>query len=127
MKRIGSILALGILLIGIGSCADTKKAEKFADNFFKLLKAKNYSTAANMISRDVLDSTDYNEKLKKYCNDPVLGKFVSAKKNMGFNTKINNGITTVELPYEVTFENEVRNSTVTLIDKGDGFKVLSIQ
>ncbi len=54
-------------------------------------------------------------------------QLLMAKKGMGFNTNISNGITTVELPYKLIYENDEVNAQVVIVNRGSGFCISSVQ
>ena len=54
------------------------------------------------------------------------GVLLSFEKDMSFNTRIENGITNVELKYALKCKKSTVEVTIVLVDKGKGFKVLSI-
>lgn len=123
------LLFIGIITIALtlASCQQTKDAQVKADVFFKLIVKEKYSDAAKMIEVSVLDTTNYTIALEHFGNDQALGKLKSAKKGIGFNSKISNGVSNVDLPYELTYERGKLNRTVYLIDRGEGFKIQSIE
>ena len=115
-------LGLGFLL---SSCESANEAEKTADQFFRLL-IKGKSTEANAMVETGFDSQEQLEEVKSLGKNLKNGKLLSAKKSMGFNTRISNGITTVELPYTLKYSKIELDMQVVLVDRGKGYKITSI-
>lgn len=118
------ILFAGMSLI-LSSCASTDKAQKTADKFFSLLIKGKYE-AANKLVETGFGSDRQLTEVKFLGQNDENGKLLSAKKGMGFNTQIHNGVTTVTLPYELKYEKTELNREVTIVDQGSGFKIRSI-
>lgn len=122
------ILFVGLSLI-ISSCGSADKAEKCADKFFSKIIKQKYNDALKMVELDLvkIDVNVYREQLELLGENEQDGKLLSAKKTMGFNTSINNGITTVKLPYELKYQKGSSHFEVVIVDRGKGFKISSIQ
>lgn len=107
-------------------CGSADAGAKTADKFFSAILDGDFEKAAAMVERDPLDSTDIIPNLMAIADNPVNGKLKSFKKSFGFNTKINNGITTVEVPYELKYEKGNKSFNVVIVDRGSGFKIVSV-
>lgn len=86
---------------------------------------KKYTDANRMVEAG-FDAKQQLAQVSQLGQNDQNGKLLSAKKQMGFNTQIINGITTVTLPYELKYEKTEISFDVTLIDSGSGFKIRSI-
>lgn len=119
------------LFVGISflftACGSADAAEKTSNTFFSLLIKGQFAKAEKMVDRPPGDTTDFIEQMKAMGEDPVNGKLKSAKKTVGFNTNINNGVTTVELPYVLVYEKGERRVQVVIVDRGGGNKIASVQ
>ena len=126
MKKSLHLFALFIgLSFLLSSCASTDKAEKITSKFFSLLIKGNYSEANKFVATGYPAEQQLAEVTSLGKNDQN-GKLISAKKTMGFNTQMNNGVTTVKLPYQLKFEKAEVNVEVTLVDEGYGLKIQSV-
>ncbi len=126
MKR---SLTLFVLFVGMSflfaSCGSTDAAEKTATKFFKLLIKGDFKKANTFISAG-FDPDVQLQQISRLGKNDTAGKLLSAKKTMGFNTNITNGITTVKLPYLLKYEKSELSVEVTLVNRGSGFKIQSI-
>jgi hypothetical protein len=119
-----ALLFMGICLM-LTSCASTDKAEKTADKFFSLLIKEKYAEANKLVATG-FDAAQQLAEVTRMGKNDENGKLLSAKKTMGFNTQINNGVTTVTLPYALKYEKTEQNVEVTLVDQGSGLKIRQI-
>ena len=119
------------LFVGISflftACGSADAGEKTANKFFAFLVEGQFAKAEKMVDRPPGDTTDFIEQMKAMGEDPVNGKLKSAKKSVGFSTNINNGVTTVELPYVLVYEKGKRRVQVVIVDRGGGNKIASVQ
>ena len=119
-----------VLFLGLGlfltSCGSTDAAEKTSKKFFKLLISGEIENANKLVATG-LDAETQLDQIKMLAEDPTMGKLVKAEKKMGFNTQVNNGITSVKLPYELKYEKQTLNREVTIVNRGAGFKIEAIQ
>ncbi len=120
------ILFLGLAL-SLTSCGSADKAQKTSDQFFHLIIKHKYSEAAKMINTVGATNAQMETALEQIADHPTFGKLKSAEKGMGFNTQINNGITSVTLNYNLTYEKSEESMEVVLVDRGSGFKIESVQ
>lgn len=118
------MLFVGLSII-LTSCGSTDQAEKTANKFFSLLIKEKY-TDANKLVETGFDANQQLAEVTYLGKNDKNGKLISAKKTMGFNTQVNNGITTVTLPYMLKYEKTELNFEVTIVDEGSGFKIRSI-
>lgn len=123
-----SFIFFAALLFFMGSCGSADKGEKCADKFFTNIIKGKYDAALKMVELDLatVDLNVYKNQLQNLGENERDGKLLSAKKTVGFNTSINNGITTVTLPYELKYERGSSNFEVVIVDRGKGFKISSI-
>ena len=79
-----------------------------------------------MLENFSINDTNSAKKIEILANHPEYGKLLKAEKSFGFSTNINNGITKVDLPYALTFEKGEYSVQVTIVDRGNGFEIFSI-
>jgi hypothetical protein len=128
------ILFLGLLFVVVGlvsSCGladEGASAEVEAAVFHNHMKKNNHDAMVKMLSDEALLITPEEEWRSIFQRVEATGKIKSIEKKTGFNTKINNGVSTVELNYTITFENSTVNEQLILTRKGEEkFKVAGIQ
>lgn len=128
MKRITfCFLLLAGALFLFAKCGSADKAEKMANAFFSSIIQKDFQKAANMIERPIGDTTDFVQQVQWMENNPTNGQLLGFKKSMGFSTKIENGVSRVELPYVLKYDTGNRSVKVVIQNRGGGNKILSIQ
>ena len=127
MKSLKGIAILAIGLFVITSCESSDKGQQFADKFFTLAIQEDYDKASIMLEEKPNTNLDPVAAVRSFANSPKYGKLKSAKKGLGFNTSIKNGITTIKLPYSLIYENGEYNTNVTIIDRGMGMKISYIE
>lgn len=127
MKRFAySFILLSGLIFTLTQCESTEAAAKTSDKFFSVLVKGNLEKAADMVELPIGDPSDLMAQLEAMANNPVNGQLLSFKKSIGFNTKINNGVTRVELSYVLTYEKGTQSFTVVIENKGQGNKIVSV-
>ena len=119
-------LLLGLLFV-LFSCGSADKAEKTANKFFSLIINGNTAQAVSICIDGQIDKAGMTEAIEYFRKNDEAGKLLSAKKGLGFNTSIENGVTKVALPYLLKYEKYEKNVEVQLIDQGSGFKIVSVQ
>ncbi|MCH2224178.1 MAG: hypothetical protein MK066_05360 [Crocinitomicaceae bacterium] len=122
MKALPFFAAL-LLVITFSSCKQTKQAGIVADQFYEFLMQKNYDGAIELIHSDALMITAKDDWLQLLQNKESIGKMKSFERNMGVNTKINNGVTTVSLNYTTTYGDTEFKDEIILRNEGKDFKV----
>lgn len=122
MKYLSLFIAI-LLALTLSSCETTEKAEACADTFFLQVISGEHESASNFLADKPLEKFNKMEVVKLLSINPEQGKLLSASKNTGFQTNINNGISTVQLPYELTYENGTITYNVVVVDRGDGMKI----
>ena len=122
IKLLIPFIALLILL----SCGSTDEGKNCADQFFSFVINEKYDSAVNMVEHLSLENEEHINSLKATGNHKELGKLISVKKNFGFSTNISNGITTVKLPYLLKFEKGEITTEITILERGNGYKITSI-
>ncbi|MGB1039784.1 MAG: hypothetical protein ACPGVD_02840 [Flavobacteriales bacterium] len=122
-KLILSILSITFLL----SCGSTDKGKSCADSFFNHVISEKYDSALILMENMSLSDSTSFAKMKIFGNNPDFGKLISAEKGFGFNTNVSNGITTVRLPYKLKYENVEVSREVTIVDRGNGYKIKAIE
>lgn len=118
MRRFPFILIVLTALV-FGSCS-TEKAEEIADEFHQKLDEKDFDYIVNNLVDLQGDATEddwygFLDLVDSW------GPQLNRTKEIGFNKKINNGITSVKLSY--TFELEELGlvyERLVLVDRGDG-------
>jgi len=128
MKRfaLAFLLLTGVAFL-FSQCGSADAAEKTANKFFKSIIQKDFAKAESMIDRPVGDTTNFAQQLQLLENNPTNGQLIGFKKSMGFNTNMTNGVTTVELPYMLKYESGERAFTVVVQNRGNGYKIVSVQ
>ncbi len=122
MKYFYIFLSL-ILAISLSSCETTEKAEACAETFFQEVIAGKHESAAKHLANKPLEKFNKIEVVKLLSVNPEQGKLLNASKGSGFSTNISNGVSTVELPYELTYENGTVTYKVVIVDRGNGMKI----
>lgn len=128
MKRIifCFMLLTGVLVL-FTKCGSADKAEKMANEFFSSIIQKDFQKAANMIERPLGDTTDFVQQVQWMENNPTNGQLLGFKKSMGFSTKVENGVSRVELPYVLKYDKGNQAVKVVIQNRGQGNKILSVQ
>jgi len=120
------VLFLGLAL-SLTSCGSADKAQKTSDRFFQLILKHEYSEAIKLINTVGATDAQMETALAQIADHPSFGKLKSAKKGFGFNTQISNGITTVTLNYDLTYEESEQRMQIVMVDRGSGFRIESVQ
>jgi len=115
------------MIFSLSGCETTEAAEKCADEFFNHIISSNYEKAATLVAVTPFDGYSKAEALEKMLDKSDYGALLKAEKSFGFNTQINNGISTVQLPYELTYENGSYTFNLVIVDRGNGFKIEGMQ
>lgn len=128
MKRFALTFSLltGLLFV-LAQCGAADAGAKTADQFFATIVKGDLEKAAAMVELPLGDTTNLIPQLQQLRSNPVNGQLKSFKKSMGFNTNASNGVTTVELPYVLTYEQGTQNFNVVIQNRGQGYKILSVR
>lgn len=128
MKRFAfSFILLTGLLVTLAQCGSVDAGTKLADLFFTALVKGKIEKAASMVELPVGDASDLMAQLQAMSNNPVNGQLVSFKKSMGFSTNIENGVTTVQLPYVLKYEKGTQSFNVVIKNRGNGNRIVSVR
>ncbi len=128
MKKIAlSFVLLAGLIFLLTQCGTADAGAKTADTFFSEILKGNFEKAAAMVECNPLDSVDIIPNLQAMANNPVNGYLKSFKKSFGFSTNVSNGITTVEIPYVLSYEKGEQSFNVVIVNRGAGYKIVSVQ
>lgn len=114
-----AMLLLTFLLSACNFGEAAEEAMTYADKFHEHMKNGNEQGMIDMIHEDALAADGENFKAFIY-SLKQLGKVKKVKKEMGFNTQISNGVTTVTLNYTVEFEKQTMKEEIVLRDSDDG-------
>ena len=118
-----------LLLISVSflmSACGSGEANKIVDEFHKKLDAKEYDYICdNMLSEDALEATSREEWMGMFTTLDSWGKLKKRKKQSGFSSKTNNGITTVKLKYTFAIDTTLFYERIVTIDDGTGPKLLA--
>ncbi len=109
------------------NCGSTDSGKLCADKFFSYVINEKYDSALNLMENMPLNDSTSMIGIKTFGNNADLGKLLSAEKGFGFNTNVSNSITTVVLPYKLKYENAELSRQVTIVDRGNGFKVVVVE
>ena len=124
MKPLLSILSfvsIALIMNGCGFGVKAKTAEPIATKFYEILQSKEYNKLEAIMDESAGSKDEWMAVID--LQNEVLGDLKSFDKKLGFNTSINNGITSVELNYECQYENAVTDETLYLKQGKKGFKV----
>lgn len=118
------ILLIGISTLTFTSCSSAVEAEKVADNFHQKLDdgdtdyiVKNLADIEGGVTEQ--EWRDFLELVNSW------GPQTDRIKGTGFNTKINNGVTTVKLSYTFNVEEYgLIHERLVLVDRGEGYKIM---
>lgn len=131
MKRLYSFsilfVSIAFLLSSCGFGDAAEKAEKQADKYHKFMKAGNENAMLNMIHEDGMkdDGDRFRELMHTMATETTITKI---EKTIGFNTSINNGVTTVRLNYTLHDKNHgTIIEEIVLQDSKDGvMKIIAL-
>lgn len=121
-----TILSFALIIASLfvlGGCQSAEEAEVVADQFHEQLKQRNYGRMMKMIDKEAFAISKKDDWEKIFRSMEELGELKTVKKDIGFNSQMSNGITTVELKYTLTFEKGTLNEQIIFIKKNDGFKL----
>lgn len=111
---------------GLGDAAE--ESEKYANMFHTHLKNQDAQGMMEMIHEDALatNKEDFELLIQTLANNTPVK---TIKKDIGFNTKVNNGITTVTLNYTLTLEDggEVTEEMVLRDSIDGGMKIMGLK
>lgn len=120
------ILLSGLALIlnscGFGKEAD--KAEKYAAQFYAHMQKGDMDAILAMLDTEALAASPADTWITVIESKNTFGKLESFKKDIGFHTSINNGVTTVSLRYTCKYTNTEFHEKVVLVKRGKEFKIL---
>jgi len=115
-------------LLFLTSCG-SGDAAKIADSYHDLLKANNYDKIADTkLSSDATSITTKSDwvGLFKWVGEE-LGDIKSIEKLSGFNSSMNNGVTTVTLRYQINYvDKSIMYERIILIRDGGEFEIAGI-
>jgi len=121
------LISLTFVLFGCGFGDAAKKAEKQAAKYHKFLMAGNANAMLDMIHEDGMaqDGENFIKLIRMIADDSEVTKVT---KSPGFNTQINNGVTTVRLNYVLHDKNQGEiTEEIVLQDSKDGaMKIISL-
>ena len=132
MKKLLSttVFPLMMLTTALTSCGigeQTKAAESVAEKFYKNLSEKDYDKAMSLIDEESFEISTKEEWLAVLTNKESSGKFLGYKKDIGFNIKTKNGITTVKLDYICNYEHRTLYERLIMVKRGESYKIISYQ
>lgn len=118
------ILVLGATLFtSCGASGDAKKAEKYANEFYRHLKSHNYDAIIPMLDVEALKATPVATWKKILSDKEVYGDLMKAKKNVGFSSSVSNGNATVALNYTVNYTNYDFYEKIWFVKRGQEYKI----
>ncbi len=125
MKKLIPILFLPLLFLTSCGSGD---AAKTADTYHTFMKAKDYnSITENCLSADAKAITPVRDWLNLFEEVGGLGEIKSIDKVTGFNSSMNNGVTTVTLRYHYKYVGNVElYERIILIRDGGDFEIAGI-
>ena len=123
MKKLEFILSLILVAFLATSCGSADDAEEYGTKFHDFFKARDYENMVSMISEKGLEASSKEDWIAMFKNvNEKIGDLTSYKKT-GFHTKINHGLTTVILNYDIEFGNKIFYAKLYFIKKGNGYKI----
>ena len=126
MKKFHLLLLL--IPLTLIACS-TEEAEKLADEYHKKLQAEQDEYIVDhLVDPEQLSLDGRDAWLGLFDLVHSWGKITNVTKSMGFHKNYNNGVTTVDLDYELEFEPRLTvQEKISLIDRGDGYKVWGVE
>jgi hypothetical protein len=108
----------------LGAAADD--ATVVANTFNQLIVDQKYDKLESFLDQTITEqySEEHIDQIFAFLADG--GPYSSYKKGLGFNTQISNGVTTVELHYTLKGENKNMSEDLTLVKRGNTYKISSI-
>lgn len=125
-----ALLSIGFIVVSLftlNSCGlgeAKKEAQAAAKIFHKHLKNHNHTSMINMIHPEGLKITPPEQWLEIFEGMDEFGEVQSIKKDAGFSSNYNNGVTTVELNYTIEFKEKTFNEQIIFQKDGETYKVL---
>lgn len=125
-----TLISLGFIFIALftlNSCGlgeAKEKAVKEADIFHGHMKKHQHAAMVKMIGDEGLKATPKEEWTQIFEWIDELGDIKKITKDMSFNSRINNGVTTVDLSYSIEFEERTLQEKITFQNDGDKFKII---
>ena len=119
------LLVFGLNKCGIGKSAS--EAELVADQFYKHLQNHDYEKIIPLLDEEALAASPEEEWMSVLKQKEAMGEMKSFRKNIGFNTKINNGITKVYLRYTCEYEGGKLYDRIVLIKRKKDFKIYNYE
>ncbi len=116
-----------ISIIVLYNCGSTDKGQNCADTFFAHIINEKYDSALYLMENMSPTDSISLANIKTFGNNPNLGKLIAVEKSFGFSTNINNGVSTVKLPYKLQYEKSLLSREVTIVNKGRGYKIRLIE
>jgi len=126
MKKYSHLFFVILGVLSMLSCEATGDGKKCAEEFFTLLIEEDYKSASKLMDVPVGNSDQYISELQVLGNDPARGKLLKVMKKIGFDTNISNGVTTVKLSYYLKYESDNVEAEVTVVNRGNGFRISSV-
>jgi len=132
MKHLTLFLALGLFLVGLnfqscGFAADAEEAEKYVDEWYDNLKAKDYDALMAMVDEEGLEANSEEEWRTVLQQKEALGEIKSIEKDVGFSANSSDDVTTVTLDYTVEYDLVTIYERIKMVKRGEEYKVLSYQ
>ncbi len=123
------ILFAGLALV-LNSCGFKKEAdsaEKYAEQFYQHMQNDNMPAIEKMLDAAALSASPADQWKEVIQRKNDFGKLESYKKDIGFHTSINNGVTMVSLRYTCKYTNLTFYEKLVLVKRGNEFKVYSYE
>ena len=123
MKKVLALLTLSLIMFscGIGN------AEKVAEQYHNNMKNKNFQAIIDgQLSMDATEISPKEQWLDLFNQVMSMGKLKKIEKISGFNSNINNGVTTVVLRYKYDFAGDTQDlyEKLILVKDGEEFEIL---
>lgn len=127
MKTVLLFFSLLLVLAGCGLGDANEVAIRRSKEFHKQMKQQNTDGMLAFIHEDALASDPEEEWRALFEKVHTIGKIKSIKKDMSFNSEVNNGVHTVTLNYTIVGENTTLKEKIIWRTSKDGkLKILGI-
>jgi hypothetical protein len=114
-----------LAILCLNSCVNVDEAEKYANNFYEAMQAKEYQKLENLIDETMLASNSMEEIRAMIVQKESLGEMVSFQKETGHDYRESNGLTVVRFLYTVKYTDIMLYEYIRLTKRGDAYKVVN--
>ncbi len=117
MKKVVALVTLSLVMLSCG----VGDAEKVADQYHNNMKNKNFQAIADhQLSMDAKAITPVEQWMDLFNQVTTMGQLKKIEKLSGFNSNMDNGVTTVVLRYKYDYAGDTQDLYEKLILVKDG-------